>query len=314
MVRTGELLWRRMGVARFYLLAAVIVILGLALLGAFHIINGGNPSRAAAPPPASSSASRNATSPTPTDRQAGADSKSLPDPNERPVSRPLLTITDIVPQERFSARGGSGLELIVGITPQADLRSRAVEIRVSFFEATPTGEIRPTDAAIKHRWLNEERDWSRPTPKYLLVSYAPRDGARTGEELRYAGYLVRTYLDGQLQDQRAVPDSILKTVGLAGQRRDAAMSEPSLAASRPSLPPASPVPRSTTVTVSPVDANTSAVATPADSTGLPYGRPVPNKPGFVNSPYDERFLIDVRGIPPGTLVKDPHTGKSFRVP
>ena len=313
-LRVVELLWRRMGAARFYFLAAVIVILGLALVGAFYIINGRKPPLAGAPAPVAISSSPGAASPTPTNRRADAASKSLPDPTERPVSRPLLAITDVVPQERFNAHGSSGLELIVGITPQADVRSRAVEIRVSFFEATPTGEIRPTDAAIKHRWLNGERDWSQPTPKYLLVSYAPRDGGRAGEELRYAGYLVRAYLDGELQDQRAVPDSILKTVGLAGQRRDTAMSAPSLAGSRPSLPPASPVPPSATATASPVDGNSLAAATPADSTALPYGRPVPDKPGFVNSPYDERFLIDVRGMPPGTLVKDPHTGKSFLVP
>ena len=312
-LRVVELLWRRMGVARFYLLAAVIVILALALVGAFHIVKGRKPTLAGAPVPATSAPSRSLVSPAPTNRNAGADLKSLPDPNARPASHPVLTITDVVPQERFNADGSSGLDLIVGITPHADARSRAVEIRVSFFEATPTGEIRPTDAAIKHRWLNGERDWSQPTPKYLLVSYAPR-GGRAGGELRYAGYLVRAYLDGELQDQRAVPDSILKTVGQAGQPRDAATPVPILAGSRPSLPPVSPVPPASTATASSVDANSLPNATPADSTALPYGRPVPNKPGFVNSPYDERFLIDVRGMPPGTLVKDPHTGKSFRVP
>ena len=48
---------------------------------------------------------------------------------------------------------------------------------------------------------------------------------------------------------------------------------------------------------------------------LLYGKPVPGKPGFVYNPYDEsKGLIDVRGFPPGTEVKDPVSGKNFLVP
>jgi hypothetical protein len=34
----------------------------------------------------------------------------------------------------------------------------------------------------------------------------------------------------------------------------------------------------------------------------------------VNSPYGAGGIIDVRGFPPGTEVKDPYTGKTFLVP
>jgi hypothetical protein len=48
---------------------------------------------------------------------------------------------------------------------------------------------------------------------------------------------------------------------------------------------------------------------------MPYGIPVANKPGFVTSPYSpDRGLVDVRGIPSGTEVKDPFTGKLFLTP
>jgi hypothetical protein len=52
------------------------------------------------------------------------------------------------------------------------------------------------------------------------------------------------------------------------------------------------------------------------STGeIPYAKPVPGKPGFVFSPYDQyKGYIDVRGFPPGTEVKDPYTNKTFLVP
>jgi hypothetical protein len=54
---------------------------------------------------------------------------------------------------------------------------------------------------------------------------------------------------------------------------------------------------------------------PISSGNLPYAKPVPGKPGFVFSPYDQyKGYIDVRGFPPGTEVKDPYSGKSFLVP
>jgi hypothetical protein len=48
---------------------------------------------------------------------------------------------------------------------------------------------------------------------------------------------------------------------------------------------------------------------------LPYGIPVPNRKGMVTSPYlPEGNYVDVSAFPPGTAVKDPYTGKLFRVP
>jgi len=48
---------------------------------------------------------------------------------------------------------------------------------------------------------------------------------------------------------------------------------------------------------------------------LPAGIPVPNKPGFLRSPYGgNQALIDARGFPRGTPVKDPYTGRTFVTP
>jgi len=48
---------------------------------------------------------------------------------------------------------------------------------------------------------------------------------------------------------------------------------------------------------------------------LPYAIPVPNKPGFVTSPFAPNAgLVDVRDFAPGAAVKDPYTGRIFFTP
>jgi hypothetical protein len=60
-----------------------------------------------------------------------------------------------------------------------------------------------------------------------------------------------------------------------------------------------------------------ASAAPADKAkgDMPYGIPVPGRKGMVTSPYNpEGSYIDVSGFAAGSAVKDPYTGKIFRVP
>ncbi len=61
-----------------------------------------------------------------------------------------------------------------------------------------------------------------------------------------------------------------------------------------------------------------AIAAPrseGNARDLPYGVPVPGRPGFVTSPYaPTRGQVDVREFASGAEVEDPFTGKVFLVP
>jgi hypothetical protein len=63
--------------------------------------------------------------------------------------------------------------------------------------------------------------------------------------------------------------------------------------------------------------STSTAASHASSSqaNFPTAKVVPDKPGYVFSPFDkEGRYVDVSGFPPGTKVKDPWTDKIFLVP
>jgi hypothetical protein len=47
---------------------------------------------------------------------------------------------------------------------------------------------------------------------------------------------------------------------------------------------------------------------------FPTAKPVEGKPGYVYSPFDPGKYVDVSGYAPGSKVKDPYSGKIFKVP
>ena len=64
-------------------------------------------------------------------------------------------------------------------------------------------------------------------------------------------------------------------------------------------------------------AGPSSVVVRLDLTANPrYGRPVPDKPGFITSPYTTAITapFDVRGYPRDAMVKDPLSGKVILIP
>jgi hypothetical protein len=69
-----------------------------------------------------------------------------------------------------------------------------------------------------------------------------------------------------------------------------------------------------TTAISPTAQTTTTVAPQIGE--IPTARPVPDRPGFVYNPFDRtaKRLLDVRGKPSGTKVKDPFSGRLFIVP
>lgn len=82
----------------------------------------------------------------------------------------------------------------------------------------------------------------------------------------------------------------------------------------PPVPPPAPTPTATT-SQPPVRPASVPPQNRNSKRDIPYAIPVPNKPGFVTSPYSPKSgYVDVRGFPSGTEVKDPYSGKTFLTP
>lgn len=308
-LRAIHLLWGRMGAARFYVLAAASLIILLAVVGVFHLASARRQSKQSARGEAASNA-----------QEEFSRTMPLPTVDDATPDHPFIAITEVASEKRFGRHGEARVDVKIGVTPQASARKGQVEIRVFFYDLTPNREMRPTQAQVAYQWLTPVRDWTNPSPKFLVATYLrSREARRSSEKLQYGGFIVRVYFNGHLQDEKSEPEGLLAALRSRVRSVPGPTPAESPAIAAAVLSP-SPTPMAitrtevTSSTVSPSPAAAARPLTAEESAKLPYARPVPGKPGFVYSPYDEKFLIDVRGAPPGTVVNDPNAGKAFRVP
>lgn len=321
--RTLGLIWNRLGAGRIYIAIALCILVTLASVGAWHVfssIHRSGPQQSAnlgpsirkpteqiaRPVVASPIPTSSLTSPAPTARAEIATD----------LSR-LVSITDVKQTKKIGRRGETIVVATIGLTPRSNAEKGDVGIHVFFFDLTPSDEMRPTDAQVTYQWLTPVRDWSDPSPKYLAATYLQAATNQARENLRYGGFIVRVYVGGKLQDERSEPEGFLSALKTSGKQTLLAPN-PSTIAVASATPASVPTPNA----VAP--ATTNVASTPPVAPSLvpslsrkdlpPVGKPVPGKPGFVSSPFDPKFIIDVRGFPPGTLVNDPNTDKTFRVP
>jgi hypothetical protein len=309
LLRAFALLWARIGPARIYVIAGAGVIVFLAALGLVHLFSSGA-ERSTGPVPSRASASQ-------------MPLKVLPPPrsDEAVPQDRLLAITEILPRKKTLRDGSTSMAVKIGVAPRPNTKGEVV-IRVSFFDVNQDNEVQPTDAQIDYNWLTQVRDWTDPAPKYLEATYMrPRTPRGARERLRYGGFIVRVYLNDQLQDERSDPIEILTALRAARERNVTSGAIPARSPALASIPSPSrsaETPAEKTPTRA-AEAPVAAVPSPQramreSASAAPYASPVPGKPGFVYSPYDTKFLIDVRGAPPGTEINDPNTGRPLRVP
>ena len=106
------------------------------------------------------------------------------------------------------------------------------------------------------------------------------------------------------KEQREASAGVTGTSGVAPKESPAPPQRPpGPATSPPAQPPQHAAP--------PQSAYAASIAPKADEPK--YATKVPGKFGLIKSPYDGK-LLDATGVPPGTEVKDPSTGKIMLVP
>jgi ketosteroid isomerase-like protein len=131
-----------------------------------------------------------------------------PTPLERALS---LTELDLSQEKDTSV--AVHLDLRIGVASKLNTpNGHSIDIRVSFFDLLPSGQIVPTDARTSYQWVTLNRDWSKPSTKYLVATYVrPTESAAGKTRRKYGGYIVRLYFDGHFQDEKAAPIALLKT-------------------------------------------------------------------------------------------------------
>jgi hypothetical protein len=156
------------------------------------------------------------------------------------------------------------------------------------------------------------------------LSHSPRHSMTVVPKKLFAGFAIIAVLSATSARAGSVGDffkALGNSIAHPGQKKTASKpptKKPKTKGSEQTAdypPTPAPTPSPTATTSQPPVRPASAPPTKNSKRDIPYAIPVPNKPGFVTSPYAPKAgYVDVRSFPSGTEVKDPYSGKIFLTP
>ena len=113
---------------------------------------------------------------------------------------------------RDGTPGTKVLRIAIKARPGLTVDTRQMKLHIFFYEKDETGEIQQTESKVVPQWISPPIDWKDNEPEVLDVTYTLPDGsASNGTPGRqFVGYIVGIYYNGELQDTRADPGSLVK--------------------------------------------------------------------------------------------------------
>jgi hypothetical protein len=125
-----------------------------------------------------------------------------------------------VEQSRFQATEDYDEMRVLSIVvapaqPGLRIEREAVRVECEFFDRDATrGDIAPTAARVTQETARPNATWARDAEQVLSATYLVPRGLRARQDLegspaRYHGYRVRVYYRDQLQDESAMPKTLL---------------------------------------------------------------------------------------------------------
>ncbi len=128
------------------------------------------------------------------------------------VGIPIGSIMGIVKSELLDAEPGrKNLRVATKADSTQKIDGQKFIATVDFYEQDDHGEIQHNDSPQVTEWLSHPVDWASGEPEIFQTKYRlPLADRGDLPPLQYYGYVVAIYYNGELQDQRAEPVSLLE--------------------------------------------------------------------------------------------------------
>jgi hypothetical protein len=128
------------------------------------------------------------------------------------VGIPIGSVMGIVKAELVDGEPGhKNLRVSMKGASDTKIDPTKVHATVDFFEQDDQAQVVRNSSPNPSEWLSAPVDWAEAAPEIFQVKYRlPLEDRGDVPPLQYYGYVVAIYYDGELQDQRADPPSLLE--------------------------------------------------------------------------------------------------------